>query len=138
MDDFPFTRHFRTALLALVPGCVLLPGVVFSEGAVRELECSIHSVCDAAGQCAGGSGAMNFRIEPIQIDADGAGRYALSYGDAQADAEAQSELGPFYWTLGGQRHALIISSETQWLWHTLETEPAPGAAIRFLQCRFTN
>ena len=37
-----------------------------------------------------------------------------------------------------QRNALVISSETQWLWHTLDLEPAPAARIRFLECRLTS
>jgi hypothetical protein len=112
----------------------LLPGVVRPEGATKLLDCMVARVCDASGNCEAASGQMVFRMDPIAIEAGGAGRYTLSYGEIEVESEAMSDLGPFFWTVGRQRHALIISAETQWLWHELELGPKPEATIRFLSC----
>ena len=131
-------RHKRLALLAGVCCSVAFSAAIHAEGAVRRLQCSTERVCDAAGSCVSETGEATFLIEPVEVDAAGAGRYTISFAQAQAPMLAQSELGPFLWTLGTQRHALIISSETQWLWHTLDTAPVAAASIRFMQCRLTN
>ncbi len=130
--------NIRTVLIACVAGCALIPGLVAAEGAVRQLQCTIERVCDAAGQCEAGSDEIGFRMAPEQLAPDGSGSYTISYEDVEADMQAGSELGPFYWNVGAARHALLVSSETQWLWHTLAVEPAPAATIRFLVCSLTN
>ena len=110
---------------------------VFAEGAVKTLECSAHSVCDAAGQCAEAAGDVTFRVEPVQVVDGGAGSYLIHYDGVRADMQADSEFGPYFWMHGSERHSLIVSSESQWLWHALQAEPAPVATIRFLECRLT-
>jgi hypothetical protein len=130
--------NFRTSLIACVVGGTLVPGLVCAEGAVRQLQCTIERVCDAAGQCEAGSGVVGFSMAPVQLAPDGSGSYTMSYDGVEADMQARSELGPFYWNVGAARHALLVSSETQWLWHTLAVEPAPTATIRFLVCSLTN
>jgi hypothetical protein len=114
----------------------LLPGLVLSEGAVRLLECTVTQVCDGGGACETASGGVSFRMEPVEREASGAMRYALSYGDTQADMLAVSDAGPFIWTVRDERNALLASSQTQWLWHRLTLDPAPAATIRFLTCSF--
>ena len=114
--------------------CLLVPCIGLAEGAVRRLECTVQTTCDARGRCAAAAGEISFRLEPIRISEGGAGSYRIVYGDRSADMQAQSELGPYYWTIDSRRHALIISSESQWLWHELETSPSPVATIRFLTC----
>lgn len=75
-------------------------------------------------------------MEPVEIGADGAGRYRLTYGDSEAAMEALSASGPFFWAIGEERDTLLASSETDFLWHRLEIDPAPQATIRFLTCTF--
>jgi hypothetical protein len=75
-------------------------------------------------------------MDPVALTPGGAGRYMLTYGDTEAEMDALSELGPFVWTVGSARHALIVSSETQWLWHELVLGAKPQASIRFLNCSF--
>jgi len=128
----------RCRLLLLMACCVLVPGIAAAEGAVKNLACTLERVCDAAGACEDASGELGFRMAPISLAPGGAGSYKISYGDVEADMQAGSELGPFYWNVGAERHALLISSETRWLWHTLTVEPAPAATIRFLVCSLTN
>ena len=128
----------RSRRLLVVFCCALVPGMAAAEGAVKNLACTLERVCDAAGACEDASGELSFRMAPISLATDGAGSYKISYGDAEADMQAGSELGPFYWNVGAERHALLISSETRWLWHTLTVEPAPAATIHFLVCSLTN
>ena len=75
-------------------------------------------------------------MEPVEIAAGGAGSYQISYGDVQASMQAMSDIGPFVWTAGSERHALIASSDTEWLWHELALGAAPRATVRFLSCTF--
>jgi len=128
----------QSQLLLMTLCCALMPGIAAAEGAIKNLACTLERVCDAAGGCEDASGEHSFRMAPISLAPDGAGSYKISYGDVEADMQAGSELGPFYWNVGAQRHALLISSETRWLWHTLTVEPAPAATIRFLVCSLTN
>lgn len=127
-------RSLTVALASVF--AALLPGGARPEGATKLLECSVARVCDAGGVCEPAQGHVVFRMESTDIEAGGAGRYVLSYGEVKAEMDAMSNSGPFVWTVGSQRHALIISSETQWLWHQLELDPMPGATVRFLVCSF--
>lgn len=126
-------RRARGRLLALV---VAFCGAVNvgAEGARLRLECTVVRVCDARGACEPGAGAIEFRLAPLGLDADRGGRYTLEYDGGRAEAEAPSEAGPFLWTIGTERNALLASSETEWLWHRLTVEPAPQATVRFLEC----
>jgi hypothetical protein len=113
-----------------------LPVAGWSEGAVRSLDCTVASVCDAAGRCEADSGEVLFRMEPVDTASDGSGRYLLRYGDTEAEMDALSDAGPFVWTVGSERDALLASSDTEFLWHRLTLDPAPAATIRFLSCTF--
>jgi hypothetical protein len=125
-----FMPWFAASVLTLIPGAML------AEGAVRVLDCNAVRVCDAAGSCEPAAGETRFLMEPQALDSSGAARFTLSYGDVRADMEAMSDVGPFLWTAGSERHALLVSSETQWLWHRLTLEPAPVATVAFLECTF--
>jgi hypothetical protein len=114
----------------------IFPSTGGAEGAVRLLDCSVARVCNAAGACEPGSGEVAFRMEPVDASADGSGRYSLSYGDTRAEMQALSNAGPFVWTVGTERHTLLASSDTEFLWHRLTLDPAPRATIRFLTCAF--
>jgi hypothetical protein len=116
---------------------VLLPVGAWAEGAVRLLDCAVARVCDAAGACDSGTERVTFRMEPVETAADGSGRYGLTYGGTEADMDALSAAGPFLWTVGPERNALLASSETRFLWHRLTLEPAPEATVRFLECTFS-
>jgi len=131
-------RRSQSPLLLLIACCALVPGIAAAEGAVKILACTLARICDGAGVCEDASGELGFRMAPISLAPGGAGSYKINYEDVEADMQAGSELGPFYWNVGAQRHALLISSETRWLWHTLSVEPAPAATIRFLVCSLTN
>jgi hypothetical protein len=113
-----------------------LPGFVSAEGAVRVLECTVTTVCDAAGRCADATEPLSFRIEPLDVSATGPARYAISYGETRAEMQALTEAGPFFWVHGSERATLLASSETQWLWHRLALEPQPLATVSFLTCAF--
>ncbi len=127
----------KTNSLAAIFGLIALyPGMTLSEGAVRILDCAIVRTCDAAGSCQPGTGGVIFRMEPRTVGPEGAGGYTLTYGDTQAEMEARSPAGPFLWTVGSERDALIASSDSQFLWHTLKLDPAPEATVRFLKCTF--
>jgi hypothetical protein len=127
------SRFLRVLTLGLAAGA---PAAVLAEGAVKVLDCTIARVCDGAGRCNAGTGKVEFRMEPKSLGAGSAGRYSLQYDGESADMEALSDAGPFVWSLAGERHALLASSETEWLWHALLLEPAPKAVVRFLACSF--
>ena len=122
-----------TILLAL--SASLLSPAGNGEGAVKTLDCEIPRTCDSAGVCADDSGRIDFRLEPIELEAGGVGRYTIRYGDAVAEADARSDIGPFAWTVGQARHALVISSDTQWIWHRLEPD-STAAIVHFMRCDF--
>ena len=128
--------HQSKALTALsaLGLLALMPNAVWGEGAIRVIDCTITRLCDAAGSCQAAAGAVAFRMEPVQLDKDGAGRYQLRYGETQAQVNALSDIGPFVWTVGEERHTLLASSETNFLWHRLTLAPAPAATVRFLTC----
>src|SRR3970040_1277640 len=110
------TEAARVAALGFIG---LLAGAAWPEGAVRFLDCTAARVCDGAGNCQAESMQATFRMEPTETRADGSGTYTLSYGDAQAEMEAVSDAGPFFWTVGTQRNTLLASSETEFLWARL-------------------
>ena len=118
-----------------VLGCVaLLSNAVWAEGAVRLLDCRVVRVCDAAGNCQAATEAVAFRMEPAQVGPDGAGRYQLKYDETEVAMEALSDAGPFVWTVGDEHNTLLVSSQTQLLWHRLAVSPVPAATVRFLEC----
>lgn len=113
-----------------------MPGTGWPEGAVKLLDCSVALVCDADGSCEAGSELVTFRMEPLETEVGGAGRYTIRYADVETAMEAVSDIGPFFWTVGGERDTLVASGETKWLWHRLTVDGGPEAAIRFLTCSF--
>lgn len=115
-------------------GCLALQHAGWGEGAVRLLDCRVVRVCDAAGNCEAATDAVAFRMEPVQVGQDGSGRYELQYGDTETAMNSGSEIGPFVWTVGEERHTLLASSETNFLWHRLTLDPLPAATVRFLTC----
>lgn len=129
-------RDYRALphLLLLTAGC--LPALAHAEGAVRVLECRATQECDAAATCIAVDETVEFRMEPITLDANGAGRYILRYGDNEVEMQSLSDAGPFHWLQDTERDTLIASSETQFLWHNLSFDEMPEASIRFLTCRF--
>jgi hypothetical protein len=128
-------NRWETCRRQLVLGCVaLLPTAGWGEGAVRLFDCTVVQVCDAAGNCEATTDAVVFRMEPVQVAQDGSGRYELQYGDTETAMSSVSDIGPFVWTVGAERHALLASSETNFLWHRLTLDPVPAATVRFLTC----
>lgn len=130
-----FTRPFVRTLWPLGIG-LCLPFGALAEGAVKLLDCEVLRACDAAGFCAEASGSVSFRMEPTKLELGGSGRYRVIYAGKQAEMSAMSDAGPFLWAIERERHALIASSQTQWLWHRLTLTPTPEATIRFLSCTF--
>jgi len=116
----------------------MVAGTVLAEGAVKQLDCEIRIVCDGSGSCEKGSGHVEFRMEPVRLESGGQGDYVLRYGDQTAGMTAFSDAGPFFWTLEHeqQRHTLMPSSETDWLWHELQLGQTVQSKIRFLECAF--
>jgi hypothetical protein len=101
---------------------------------VRLLDCTVVRVCDAGGACEAGTGAVAFRMEPLQVGPDGSGRYELQYGERNVAMSSLSDSGPFVWTTGVERNTLLASSETHFLWHQLSLGAVPAATVRFLMC----
>jgi hypothetical protein len=134
--DERFERIVEAARMAALGFIGLLPGAAWPEGAVRFFDCTAARVCDSAGNCRAESMQATFRMEPVEMRADGSGSYTLSYGDTQAAMEGISDAGPFFWTVGTQRNTLLASSETAFLWHRLTVDPTPEATIHFLTCTF--
>ena len=130
--------HRREPSAALLAAAMFaLPaGFAHAEGAMRLLDCTVVQACDGAGKCAAAADVVKFRMEPIEVRPDGSGRYTLRYGDVQAAMTASSDIGPYVWSVGQERHALLVSSEHDFLWHRLVLEPAPAATVRFLRCEF--
>jgi hypothetical protein len=122
-----------TCVLALVFS-LLLPCAAWAEGAVRMLDCTTVRICDSAGICEPHSEQTRFRMEPLSLDADGAGAYKLSYGDIQVEMQALTPAGPFFWINDQERNTLVASSETAFLWHRLALDAQPDADVRFLTC----
>ena len=116
--------------------CVVLASGASGEGAVRVLDCTTSRICDAAGNCEPEAAERTFRWEPIQTQADGAGTYTLTDGDTEVPMQALSDAGPFFWSVGSQRNTLLVSSETQFVWHRLTLEPVPEGTVAFLTCAF--
>jgi len=115
---------------------LLVAAQAAAEGSVTVINCDVARVCDARGACEPGSGSISFRLEPLDRAADGSARYTLSYGDIVSEMRGITAAGPFLWTIGTERNALLASSDTEWLWHRLELSASPVATIRFLSCRF--
>lgn len=130
------TLHDALVRMSALVLTSVLPGFVHAEGAVRVLECTVTMVCDAAGQCAGAAEPVSFRIEPLEVAETGPARYAINHGETQAEMQALTDAGPFFWMHGSERATLLASSETQWVWHRLVLEPRPSATISFLTCAF--
>lgn len=129
------SRHARNAWL-LLASSVLIPLVASAEGSPRVLECSFLKSCDAVGTCRPDAGKVRFRMEPVVVNAAGAGRYTIRYGTTSAPMQAISAVTPFVWTVAGERNTLLASSDTAFLWHQVKLEPTPQAMIRFMKCRF--
>jgi hypothetical protein len=117
---------------------------VYAEGAVRIFDCNLTQVCDAAGSCQSTTDSITFRMAAVTLVSAGGGQYLLSHGDRrELPMQAMSEIGPFVWsdsTAGAdgtdtdQRNTLVISSETQLLWHTLSLAASPSSNIRYMNC----
>jgi hypothetical protein len=124
---------WRGAWLFLL-ACSLSASLGSAEGARKELRCAVHRACDAAGRCEDAAGDVVFRLEPREVRSGGAGHYVVEYDGTRADVEGRSDVGPFLWESGAERHALLASSETEWLWHRLVLTPRPSATVRFMTC----
>lgn len=114
-----------------------IPYGAAAEGAVRVLDCVVTQSCDAGGACQPRSEQTRFRMEPVNLLADGSGSYVMVRGEEKTDMQALSFAGPFYWGPGDERNTLLASSETEFVWHRLELTPAPVATIRFMNCVFS-
>jgi hypothetical protein len=129
------TKKLATLSLAVV--LVSIPHGAMAEGAVRVLDCVVTQSCDASGACKSASESTSFKMEPVNLLADGSGSYAMVHGDENTDMQALSFAGPFYWGFGDERNTLLASSESEFLWHRLELGPAPVANIQFMNCVFS-
>lgn len=125
------TRTVTTFVLCLLPAFAL------AEGSVRVFTCEATKHCDAAGQCEALSEAVQFHLEPQALNDDGSGEYLLLYRDIEVPMQAFSEAGPFVWQQDDERHTLLVSSQSEFLWHVLSLAAEPAASIRFLRCSVT-
>jgi len=121
----------RTIFLSVVWS---ISSTTFAEGAIRTFDCTIERVCDAAGQCEAVEGEITFRLEPQQLDNNGAGSYQLSYEGSAVDMQAISDAGPFTWMVESVRHTLLVSAETRLLWHSLSLSAPLQSRSQFLEC----
>lgn len=111
-----------------------------AEGAVRYIECDLTRVCDSTGDCKEFNKQTShtaFTLKPQALDATGAGSWTITWNGREAGMTALGEAGPFYWTTdeGRERHTLVASSETRFLWHQLNLAAGPEATVSFMDCR---
>ncbi|HWK52744.1 MAG TPA: hypothetical protein VNR18_00090 [Hyphomicrobiales bacterium] len=134
----PTTAACRHVLQTLLLGgaALLLPITALAEGSPRRFDCAIIQSCDADGNCQSSDESITLHLEPQQIDADGSGTYVIRYGGKEADMRALSEAGPFYWALPSERNTLLVSGDTQILWHRVKLGAVPGTSIDFMHCSF--
>ena len=113
----------------------LCPVALHAEGAAILFDCQMARLCDAAGECAPEAGAVSFLRLPLDIGADGSGRYSLAYRDVTAEIWSASPVGPMIWIDNADAlHSLRMTGPQTALWVVQEAGPAPGAEIRFLTC----
>ncbi len=112
----------------------LISAPLLAEGAVRTFECTIGRVCDFSGQCEAADGEITFRLEPQQLDNNGAGSYRLYYEDTTVDMQAISDAGPFTWIVDTVRHTLLVAGETRLLWHSLSLSSPLRSRTQILEC----
>jgi len=115
---------------------MLVPVQALAEGAVKLLDCNVMQVCDQAGSCRSDSARFTFRMEPVELEAGGAGEYKLMLNESATQMRALSDSGPFLWQSDRERNVLLASSESEWLWHRLILDAAARSEVRFLSCRF--
>jgi len=127
-------RHypFLATLAALVLSCLAINS--YAEGAVRVFSCNLERVCNEAGTCETEAGEVEFRLEPMQLDGNGAGSYRLSYEDKDVIMQAYSDTGPFTWRIGSDQHTLLVNSETGMLWHSLSLAASLQSRSHYLEC----
>jgi hypothetical protein len=125
----------RNRVLAFA-ALLVVTGSVHAEGAMRILDCEFVDKCNAALACTPESGAVTFRMEPQSLDGNNAGIYLISYGDTRTEMQGLSYAGPFYWRTESAMNTLVASSETEFLWHSLELVQTPVTVIRNMHCRF--
>lgn len=132
LTDNAHTRHLKAVVLLVI---IFLPdSQAFAEGAVRTFHCTLERVCDTAGVCVATEGDMEFRLEPQQLDDNGAGSYRLAYEDNNVAMQAYSDAGPFTWRIGSVQHSLLVNAENRLLWHSLSLEAPLQSRSHYLEC----
>jgi len=115
-----------------------LPLMAKAEGAMREFDCVAARYCTETGDCVPSDRAILFRLEPQNIDQDGAGTYLISYGDVTTEAHQTGAIGPILWAEGANdKQSLMPLSEGRLLWHRLDLAKAPESRVIFLNCEVT-
>lgn len=92
------------AVLAI---CAALATPVWAEGARVRLDCLQDHQCPEGQACIQGGEALELVLAPVEIAADGAGRYQLTTGGETVPARSAGAFGPFVWGLNGVQHTLI-------------------------------
>lgn len=114
----------RICLALGVVHCVAFPFAALAEGARLVLDCD------------DGSEAVRFELTPQQVDAEGAGLYALA--PAGAAVRALSRTGPFVWdTPDGMQATLLILTATEALYVVADRTGATPPLIQPLTCVVT-
>ncbi len=124
----------RTPLTTILFVMFLSPTVVLAEGAHRYFDCTTTLLCNETGACEAASDSLTFHLAPLDAGEDGSGNFMLSYQDQEVVMQALSDAGPYIWRLGNDRHTLLASSETAFLWHQLILDGRPESRIRYLHC----
>lgn len=105
-----------------------------AEGAGMVFTCQELTSCGPDGACtATPAAAVTFTLAPLTVGPEGEGIYKISYGNAEAEAQAMTGIGPFMWRFGTREHTLLFSSETNMLWHALDLDTG-RAEVFFLAC----
>jgi hypothetical protein len=109
-------------MIPVVVILALLANTAEAEGARLVLDC--------------GPEALRFEFTPQQVDAEGAGLYALA--PAGAAARALSRTGPFVWnTPEGLQATLLVLSATEALYVLADRTGAIPAVVTPLTCVVT-
>ena len=80
----------------------LLPTLAFAEGGERILACRTVTACDVNGHCTAQDVQTVFRVQPVKVDADGAGQWLLSYDDVSAPVTLEAGDMRLSWSEGSE------------------------------------
>jgi hypothetical protein len=115
----------------------LLPTPLFAEGATQSMICGLDTLCASFGRCFEHNSSAIFVIEPVSVDADGAGDYTINRGDDTFPMRNVTGTGPMIWSEApGDREVILLTGENTILWQRFKGE-TNTSEIAFLTCEIS-